>query len=147
MSPPLLVLIFACVVVLLFWRVAVEAAAPYLPGWADEVIATLGASVSSVRVAWAAGLGAWAAFVTLFALAARDEGSDCEGTLLDGCVGIPAWFVAFGWLIVLAFLLAIAGVGFAARAITRDGEVAAGLGALMFSGGAAVLASFSLLGV
>lgn len=77
--------------------------------------------VPSFVLAYLLGLAAWVSLVVLLALVGGEPEASCEGTLVDGCLGIPSW-IGYGiWLLVAVPTCSILGTILALRDY-RHGE-------------------------
>lgn len=132
MSSPLLILAFLALLVLLFRRPVVDALSQRFPAESDGV-AALGRPIPPVVLSYVLGLGAWLCLVGLLVLMAKEPEPSCEGSLLDGCLGLPSWLTYFAWLLIAVPALSIAGAVLALRGYTRGDDPVRGLVALLFS--------------
>jgi hypothetical protein len=88
-------------------------------------------------LAYLLGLAAWASLVVVLFLLASESEPTCQGGLLDGCLGIPAWIVPLGWLLVAVPACSILGAVVALRGYRRGddlGRAIAGLGLSVSAG-------------
>jgi hypothetical protein len=133
MSSPFLVVVFLVLLAALFRRPAAEALAERLPAEAYDLVETLGKPIPPVALAFLFGLGSWLCLAGLLVLMAKEPEPSCEGSLLDGCLGLPSWLTHFAWLLIAVPALSIAGAVLAVRSYTRGDDPGRALVALLVS--------------
>jgi hypothetical protein len=75
--------------------------------------------VPSFVIVYLLGLAAWVSLVVLLVLVGGEPEPSCEGTLVDGCLGIPRWIEYGIWLLVAVPACSILGTILALRDYRR----------------------------